>query len=99
MLKTQQRAPDQSAIVDGSQLVKQCIRILFQGAGRANTNPERLGVADKPRRERRHARRQMVSVSNRGSLRSGSQMLLTFKKISEGVRSSTARSSQVSASL
>ena len=64
-LKACYRAPDQPATVDGSHLVDQCIGILFQGTGRSNTNPERLGVLDEPCRERDHERRRMLSVEQR----------------------------------
>src|SRR5512134_1212860 len=42
-LKARQRALNQAAIVDGSHLVDQRVRILLEAIGRSNTNPERFG--------------------------------------------------------
>jgi hypothetical protein len=47
-LKARQGALDQPAIVDGSHLVDQRVRILLEATGRSNANPKRLGGLDEP---------------------------------------------------
>ena len=61
-LKARQGSLNQPAIVDGAQLIDQCVRIFLQRTGRADANPEGFGGVDELCGERDHERRRMLGI-------------------------------------